>query len=182
MPFSMKKINDMLNIDKRNWKDAGSDALLDSGRPLGLAQLLFEKIDDEVIARQLQKLRDKTENMEIVKVEVAPLKSEVTFDDFSKLDIRVGKVSAAEKMEKSNKLLKLTIDIGMDKRTVVSGIAQHYSPEEMIGKQVTVIVNLAPRKMMGVESQGMVLMAEDINGKLKLLSPTEHVYPGAVVN
>jgi methionyl-tRNA synthetase len=111
-----------------------------------------------------------------------PLKPEITIDDFSKLDIRVGKVLAAEKMEKSNKLLKLTIDTGVDQRTVLSGIAQHYSPEEMVGKQVTLIANLAPRKMMGIESQGMVLMAEDANGKLRLLQPNEVVNAGSVVS
>ena len=112
--------------------------------------------------------------MEPATVEVKPLKPEITFDDFSKLDIRIGKVLAAEKMEKSNKLLKLTIDTGVDKRTVLSGIAQHFSPEEMVGKQVTLIANLAPRKMMGIESQGMVLMAEDGDGKLKLTSNFGH--------
>ena len=98
--------------------------------------------------------------MELATVDVKPLKPEITFDDFFKLDIRIGKVLAAEKMEKSNKLLKLVIDTGVDKRTVLSGIAQHFSPEEMVGKQVTLVANLAPRKMMGMESQGMVLMAE----------------------
>ncbi len=120
--------------------------------------------------------------MEPATVEVKPLKPEITFDDFSKLDIRIGKVLAAEKMEKSNKLLKLTIDTGVDKRTVLSGIAQHFSPEEIVGKQVTLIANLAPRKMMGIESQGMVLMAEDGDGKLKLLQPSEIIAPGAVVS
>ena len=120
--------------------------------------------------------------MDPVKQEVAPLKAEISYDDFSKLDIRIGKVLAAEKMEKSNKLLKLTIDTGIDKRTVLSGIAQHYTPEEIVGKQVTLIVNLAPRKMMNIESQGMVLMAEDSEGKLKLLQPSEIVSPGAIVS
>ena len=113
---------------------------------------------------------------------VKPLKAQVTIDDFSKLDIRVGKVLAAEKMEKSDKLLKLTVDTGVDQRTVLSGIAKHYSPEEMVGKQVTLIANLAPRKMMGIESQGMILMAEDANGKLRLLQPNEVVNPGSTVS
>ncbi|WP_276374343.1 methionine--tRNA ligase [Chryseolinea sp. H1M3-3] len=182
LPFSAKKINAMLNLETKGWSDAGSDALLNPTHPLGAAALLFEKIEDDVIAKQLQKLHDKKKSMEPVTVDVAPLKPEVTFDDFSKLDIRVGKVLAAEKMEKSNKLLKLTIDTGVDKRTVLSGIAQHFSPEEMIGKQVTLIANLAPRKMMGIESQGMVLMAEDADGKLKLLQPSEAVFPGSVVS
>ena len=182
LPFSAKKINDMLNVEKQNWDKAGSDTLLVGGHALGVAALLFEKIEDDVIARQLQKLHDKKKSMDPATVEVKPLKPEITFDDFSKLDIRIGKVLAAEKMEKSNKLLKLTIDTGVDKRTVLSGIAQHFSPEEMVGKQVTLIANLAPRKMMGIESQGMVLMAEDGDGKLKLLQPSEIIAPGAVVS
>jgi methionyl-tRNA synthetase len=182
LPFSAQKINTMLSVKKRSWNEAGSDDLLEEGHALGLSQLLFEKIEDEVIAQQLQKLHDKKKSLEPVMVKEAPLKPEITFDDFSKLDIRIGKVMAAEKMEKSNKLLKLTIDTGIDKRTVLSGIAQHYTPEEIVGKQVTLIVNLAPRKMMGVDSQGMVLMAEDKDGKLKLLQPSEVVSPGAIVN
>jgi methionyl-tRNA synthetase len=110
------------------------------------------------------------------------LKPEIVFDDFAKLDIRVGKVLKAEKMEKSNKLLKLLVDTGIDQRTILSGIALHYSPEEMVGKQVTLIANLAPRKMMGIESQGMILMAEDKDGKLKLVQPVEEVRPGSQVS
>jgi methionyl-tRNA synthetase len=182
LPFSAGKINAMLSTEKRAWTVAGSDSLLNAGHALGTAALLFEKIEDEVIGKQLQKLHDKRKSMEPVSENVAPLKSEITFDDFAKLDIRIGKVLAAEKMEKSNKLLKLTIDTGVDRRTVLSGIAQHYSPEEMVGKQVTLIVNLAPRKMMGIESQGMVLMAEDMDGTLKLLHPSDIVSPGAVVS
>ena len=182
LPFSAVKINKMLNAGTKTWQDAGSDTLLPEGHALGTSQLLFEKIEDDVIARQIQKLHDKKKSMEPVTVNVASLKPEITFDDFAKLDIRIGTVLAAEKMEKSNKLLKLTIDTGIDKRTVLSGIAQHFSPEEMVGKQVTLIVNLAPRKMMGTESQGMVLMVEDASGKLKLLHSSEKVFSGAVVN
>ena len=116
------------------------------------------------------------------KAPAKPLKPEVTIDDFSKLDIRVGKVVAAEKMEKSNKLLKLTINSGLDTRTILSGIAQHVSPEEITGKQVVFIANLAPRKMMGVESQGMILSAEDHDGKLKLLLPSGEVEPGSSIS
>jgi methionyl-tRNA synthetase len=115
-------------------------------------------------------------------MQLSRLKLPVTIDDFSKLDIRVGKVLAAEKMEKSDKLLKLTVDTGVDQRTVLSGIAKHYTPEEMVGKQVTLIANLAPRKMMGIESQGMILMAEDADGKLRLLQPNEVVNPGSTVS
>jgi methionyl-tRNA synthetase len=152
---------------------------------LGNAELLFKNIEDEEIEKQVAKLRKpKANGMEEAKAEnpVKPLKPEIVIDDFTKLDIRVGKVLAAEKMEKSDKLLKLTIDTGVDTRTVLSGIAKHYTPEEMVGKQVTLIANLAPRKMMGIESQGMVLMAEDADGKLRLLQPNEVVNPGSVVN
>jgi methionyl-tRNA synthetase len=113
---------------------------------------------------------------------VKPLKAEIVYDDFAKLDIRVGTVLTAEKMEKSDKLLKLTVDTGIDTRTVLSGIARHYTPEEMVGKQVTLIANLAPRKMMGIESQGMILMAEDADGKLKLVLPSSEVKPGSTVS
>ena len=111
-----------------------------------------------------------------------PIKPEVVFDDFAKLDIRIGKVVAAEKMEKSNKLLKLTIECGVDQRTILSGIAQHYSADEMVGKQVSFIANLAPRKMMGIESQGMILSAEDADGKLVLIRPERDVAPGSGVS
>jgi methionyl-tRNA synthetase len=149
---------------------------------LGQPELLYKNVEDEEIDRQVQKLRKtKMENEKPV-ASVKALKPEITIDDFGKLDIRVGKVLAAEKMEKSNKLLKLTVDTGVDQRTVLSGIAQHYSPEEMVGKQVTLIANLAPRKMMGIESQGMILMAEDVDGKLRLLQPNEIVTPGSTVS
>ncbi|HEU5292835.1 MAG TPA: methionine--tRNA ligase [Cyclobacteriaceae bacterium] len=151
---------------------------------LGKAELLFRNIEDEEIEKQIAKLKKPKAGMEDAKAEstLKPLKAEVTIDDFSKLDIRVGKVLAAEKMEKSDKLLKLTIDSGLDTRTILSGIAKHYTAEEMVGKQVTFIANLAPRKMMGIESQGMILSAEDKDGKLRLLQPNEIVNPGSVVN
>jgi methionyl-tRNA synthetase len=120
--------------------------------------------------------------MELASQPVMPLKSEIAFDDFGKLDIRIGTVIAAEIMPKSDKLLKLTVDSGLDKRTILSGIAKHYKAEDMIGKQVTFIANLAPRKMMGLESQGMILMAEDKDGKLRLLQPNEPVAPGSTVS
>ncbi len=182
LPFTAVKINDMLNLKTRRWVDAGSDKLFPEGHALGVSGLLFEKIEDDVIAKQLQKLHKKKDQMDPVVPTVAPLKSEVVYDDFAKLDIRIGTVLTAEKMEKSNKLLKLMVDTGIDKRTILSGIAQHFTPEEMIGKQVTLIANLAPRKMMGIESQGMILMAEDSDGKLRLLQPSESVFSGATVS
>ncbi|MEO5978036.1 MAG: methionine--tRNA ligase [Chryseolinea sp.] len=181
LPYSAEKINAMINVDTKKWKDAGSDNLMVTGHALQKASLLFEKVEDEVIERQLIKLRDKTQKTEPAKKVVAPQKELVSIDDFAKLDIRIGNIVKAEKVERSNKLLKLTVDSGLDVRTIVSGIAHHYSPEEMLGKQVTFIANLAPRKMMGIESQGMILTAED-SGKLKLLQPNDVVEPGSVIS
>jgi methionyl-tRNA synthetase len=188
LPNTAKNIKTQLNssgIDSswnQFWKKEELIEPIPQHHQLGKAELLFRNIEDEEIEKQVIKL--KKPSMEDSKSEnaVKPLKPEITIDDFTKLDIRVGKVLAAEKMEKSEKLLKLTIDTGIDTRTVLSGIAKHYTPEEMVGKQVTLIANLAPRKMMGIESQGMVLMAEDANGKLRLLQPNEVVNPGSVVN
>lgn len=189
LPDTAKNIKTQLNssgIDsswKELWKKQELIEPIPQQHQLGKAELLFKNIEDEEIEKQVNKLKkqkpvdeSKTENA------VEPLKPQVTIDDFSKLDIRVGKVLAAEKMEKSDKLLKLRVDTGVDQRTVLSGIAKHYTPEEMVGKQVTLIANLAPRKMMGIESQGMILMAEDVDGKLRLLQPNEVVNPGSTVS
>jgi len=201
LPDTSKNIRTQLNsatVDAKwneFWKKEELIQPIPQHHALGKAALLFKNIEDDEIEKQTAKLKmTKAGNaMEEarpsgssgrVKPEnpVKPLKPKITIDDFSKLDIRVGKVLTAERMEKSSKLLKLTIDMGIDQRTVLSGIAQHYSPEEMVGKQVTLIANLAPRKMMGIESQGMVLMAEDQDGKLRLIHPSEIVSPGSMVN
>jgi methionyl-tRNA synthetase len=147
-------------------------------------ELLYRNVEDDEIAKQIEKLKKpKLPVMEIQEqAQLKPLKPIISIDDFAKLDIRIGKVIQAEKMEKSNKLLKLTVDTGIDQRTVLSGIAQHYKPEEIIGKEVTLIANLAPRKMMGIESQGMILMAEEPDGKLRLIHPSEAVVPGSTVS
>lgn len=191
LPDTAKNIRQQLNsasVDT-NWNIFWKKEQLIDTVPqhhiLGKPELLFRNIEDEEIEKQVAKLKKTppgTTMETTAEQAIKPLKPEITIDDFSKLDIRVGKVLAAERMEKSNKLLKLTIDTGVDQRTVLSGIAQHYTPEEMVGKQVTLIANLAPRKMMGLESQGMVLMAEDSNGKLRLLQPNEVVTPGSVVS
>jgi methionyl-tRNA synthetase len=154
------------------------------GHVLGESALLFEKIEDNVIDDQVAKLHKKTANIEASESEPpsTPLKNEIVFDDFTKLDMRVGTVLTAEAMKGSNKLLKLLVDIGFEKRTILSGIAQHYKPEEILGKQVIVIANLTPRRMMGIESQGMILMTEEVNGKLRFLRPDENVQPGSVVS
>ncbi len=182
LPFTSRKLKDMLTLNNLTWSQAGSDELLREGQQLGEASLLFEKIEDEVIAVQIKKLMDTKKEVELASKPVIPSKAEITFDDFSKMDIRIGKILEAEKVEKSKKLLKLTVDTGIDIRIVMSGIAEHFSPQEVTGKQVTMLVNLAPRKIMGVESQGMILMVEDKDGKLRLLQPSEGVASGSTVS
>jgi methionyl-tRNA synthetase len=182
LPFTSQKLSAMLGFDKLNWSSAGSANLLKEGHSLGMPALLFEKIEDDVIDTQIKKLLDSKKAMELANQPVIPAKAEVSFDEFSKMDIRIGKVLSAERVEKSKKLLKLSVDTGIDTRTVMSGIAEHFSPEEIIGKQVTILVNLAPRKIMGIESQGMILMAADNDGKLKMLQPNEAVSAGATVS
>lgn len=181
LPFTAARINNMLNVPARKWHQSGRE-LLDVGHLLGTPTLLFEKLEDETIARQLSKLQQKLQLSALEKEPVTPLKPEITYEDFAKLDLRIGTVIAAEKMRKSNKLLKLTIESGLDKRTILSGIAQHYGPDELLGKQVMFVANLAPRKMMGMESQGMILMAEDAGGKLVLVHPASGVKAGSPVS
>lgn len=182
LPFSSQKLKKMLAIGSFTWQEAGASSILVEGHALGEASLLFEKIEDEVIDRQIKKLMDSKKAMELAAQPATPAKAEISFDDFSKMDIRIGKVLKAERVEKSKKLLKLQVDTGIDTRTVMSGIAEHFSPEEITGKQVTMLVNLAPRKIMGVESQGMILMAADKDGTLRLLSPSADVSPGSSVS
>ena len=183
MPFSSAKILSMLNIEKLGWDNLGSMSLIAAGHTIGEATLLFEKIEDEVIEAQLKKLDEiKKANAAAEAAEhVTEQKEECTFDDFQKMDIRVSTILEAEKIAKTKKLLKLTVDTGIDKRTIVSGIAEHFTPEELIGRQVLVLVNLAPREMKGVTSQGMILMAEDASGKLELLAPEHKTNNGAIV-
>ena len=183
MPFSSAKILSMLNIEKLGWDNLGSMSLIAAGHTIGEATLLFEKIEDDVIEAQLKKLDDiKKANAAAEAAEhVTEQKEECSFDDFQKMDIRVSTILEAEKIAKTKKLLKLTVDTGIDKRTIVSGIAEHFSPEELVGRQVLVLVNLAPREMKGVTSQGMILMAEDASGKLELLAPEHKTNNGAIV-
>ncbi|WP_237390650.1 methionine--tRNA ligase [Fulvivirga sediminis] len=193
LPKTINKLNGILNFSGKLWADAGSVDLLPEGHKIGEAELLFEKIEDDVVQKQMDKLEaTKKSNEQEVQAAVtkeqdaAPVevnvKAEINFDDFMKIDIRVGTILEAEKMPKSKKLLKMLVDTGIDKRTILSGIAEHYSPEEVIGQQVSVLVNLAPRKMMGVESQGMILMAEDTDGKLRFVQPSEKVNPGSGIS
>ena len=177
MPFSAHKLAGMLVLDQLSWKDAGSDALLEEGSKIEGAQLLFRKIEDSEIEAQLKKL----ETSKVENKMVNPQKENVSFEAFCSMDIRVGTIIAAEKVKKTNKLLKLTVDTGVDIRTVVSGIAAYYQPEDIIGMQVSVLVNLAPRNIKGIESQGMVLMAEDKDGTLQFVGPSEGSSNGSII-
>ena len=181
MPFTAEKIKNMLKIDTLDWERLGQTEILESGHEIGTPELLFEKIEDEVIERQLAKLEKAKADNIAQNIEVEPQKENVTFDDFQRMDIRVSRVVAAEKVAKTKKLLKLTIDTGIDTRVIVSGIAEHYTPEEMVGKQILVLVNLVPRELKGIESQGMILMASDPSGKLVLIQPAEDATPGSTV-
>ncbi|MBR4853397.1 MAG: methionine--tRNA ligase [Alistipes sp.] len=183
MPFSAEKILSMLALDKFGWENLGNMELVGVGHTIGEPQLLFEKIEDDVIEKQLQRLEDiKKANAAAAAAEhVTEQKAECTFDDFQKMDIRVSTILEAEKVAKTKKLLKLTVDTGIDKRTIVSGIAEHFTCEELIGRQVLVLVNLAPRELKGIMSQGMILMAEDASGKLELLAPNNKTNNGAMV-
>ena len=198
LPFTSKKLFGMLNMDAKNfsWADIGRQDLLPMGHLLGKAELLYQKVEDETIQKQIEKLHGakspeplKVEN----KVDAAPVKTEpefretepekpeITFDEFAKLDLRVGTVLTAEKVQKADKLLKLTVDLGFEIRTVVSGIAEFFKPEDIIGQQVSVVANLAPRKIRGIESKGMILLAEDEMGVLHFVLPKELTKNGSII-
>ncbi|MGL4227811.1 MAG: methionine--tRNA ligase [Tannerellaceae bacterium] len=181
LPFSSSKLCGMLNVSHFGWDKLGSADLLEEGHQMNAAELLFEKIEDSVIDAQVQKLLDTKKANELANYKAAPAKSNVVFDDFMKMDIRVGTILEAELVPKTSKLMKLLVDTGIDKRTVVSGIAEHFKPEEVVGQQVSILVNLEPRKLRGIESQGMILMAEDADGKLVFVQPSAPVKPGSEV-
>lgn len=182
MPFTAEKILGLLNIEKFGWEELGRTDLIEAGHKLNKPELLFEKIEDSVIEAQLLKLENtKKSNMANEAVDIEPQKESVTFEDFMKMDIRVSKVLEAEKVPKTKKLLKLTVDTGIDKRVIVSGIAEFYSPEDMIGRQVLVLVNLEPRTIKGIESQGMILMAQTTDGRMVTVKPAEDIVTGAFI-
>ena len=182
LPFSSEKLRKMINMPNFEWTQLGSTDLLKAGTQLGEPELLFEKIEDEVIERQLKKLADTKKANEEASYQAAPIKPEVSFDDFEKLDIRVGHILNCEKVKKSKKLLKFTIDDGSGvERTICSGIAAYYEPEQLIGKDVLFVANFAPRKMMGIESQGMILSAVNFDGSLNVTSLLGKVKPGSQV-
>jgi methionyl-tRNA synthetase len=197
LPFTAKKICYLLKVVDKilDWENAGSMKLLSVGYSLRAPELLFRKIEDEEITQQIEKLKAAAVNKETIattnnsqqsaaaeSVNQSPVKPEIVFDDFAKIDLKVGTIVAAEKVEKADKLLKLQVDLGFEIRTIVSGIAMHFAPEAIVGKQVTVVCNLAPRKMRGIESNGMILMAEDANGKLHFINPEDNINPGSGVS
>ena len=182
LPFSSEKLRKMINMPNFEWTQLGSTDLLKAGDQLGEPELLFEKIEDEVIDKQLQKLADTKKANEEASYKAEPIKPEVSFEDFEKLDIRVGHILNCEKVKKSKKLLKFTIDDGTGtERTICSGIAAYYEPEDLIGKDVLFVANFAPRKMMGIESQGMILSAVNFDGSLNVTSLLGKVKPGSQV-
>ena len=184
LPFSAGQLKEMLNLTGAGltWKDALRTDNMKEGHQLGEAHLLYDKIEDEAIAFQLKKLEDSKKANALANLStVQPALPNVTFEDFSKLDIRVGTILTAERVPKTDKLLKLTVDTGIDQRTIVSGIAAYHDPATLPGKQVSVLVNLAPRKIKGIESQGMILMAEDLNGVLRFAAPDQAVSNGSKI-
>ena len=180
MPFSSQKLREFMNIHVIDWAKMG-DGVIPAGHELGEAGLLFEKIEDATIQAQIDKLLATKKANEMASVKAAPAKENIQYEDFMKIDIRVGKIIAAEKVAKTKKLMKLTVDTGIDERTIVSGIAEHYTPEEVIGRQVSVLVNLEPKPLKGIVSQGMILMAENADGTLSFVSPDKEVKPGSEV-
>ena len=192
LPFTADKLRKLLNTDQItpedavgsafHWINAGKPDLLPHGHALGEAVLLFEKLEDEVIAQQVTKLHESKRMNELATKTIPEAKPAIQYDDFAKMDIRIGTILEAERVPKSDKLLKLKVEDGTGPRQILSGIAKHFAPEDLIGKQVTFLANLAPRKMMGLESQGMILMAEDRDGSLSLIGPDKSVWNGGAVS
>ena len=181
LPFSMAKLRKWINTEMMKWDDGGRTDLLRTGHNINKPELLFSKIEKEEIDRQISKLEAAKKANESVSARVLPLKDPVSFDDFTKVDIRTATILEAEKVPKTTKLLKLKIDTGLDTRTIVSGIAEYYDPESIIGKQISIVANLEPRKIKGIESKGMILMAEDKDGKLVIITPADKVSNGSPI-
>ena len=181
LPFSSEKLRGMLAVGEVKWDELGSIDLLAEGHQLGTPELLFEKIEDSVVEAQVQKLLDMEAANAAANYRANDIKADIQFEDFEKLDIRVGTVKACERVPKADKLLKFTIADGLDDRTIVSGIAKHYAPEDLVGRQVCFIANLPPRKLRGIESQGMILSAENFNGELSVITVDREVKPGSEV-
>jgi methionyl-tRNA synthetase len=178
LPATAEKLSEFLDFKTTEWNEAGKIDLLNSGHITQKPTILFQKIEDSMVEAEVEKL-EATKTVETV---FEPQKDDVSFEEFSKMDLRLGTILEAEKVKKADKLLKLTVDTGIDKRTIISGIAKHYTAEEVIGKTVTVLMNLPPRKIRGVESQGMILMAEDAKGNLSFMSPEKDFEAGSGIN
>jgi len=181
LPFSSATLKKMLQFDVNNWYAAGSSTILAPGSKLNTGEMLFEKIEDDAIVAQVEKLNNTKEQNAMTETSVAPAKPDITYEDFAKLDIRTGTILTAERVPKTDKLLKLTVDTGIDKRTVVSGIAANYNPEKIIGQKVTILVNLQPKMLRGIQSQGMILMAENSKGELCFVQQEKDFENGAMV-
>ena len=181
LPFSSARLRQMLNVDELAWDKLGQTDLLPTGHQLGEPALLFEKIEDSVVEAQVQKLLDTKKANEEANYKANPIRKDIVFEDFEKLDLRVGTVLSCERVPKADKLLKFEIADGLENRTIVSGIAKHYKPEELVGKQVCFIANLPPRKLRGIESQGMILSAENFDGSLSVMTVDREVKPGSEV-
>ncbi|MCF8331663.1 MAG: methionine--tRNA ligase [Bacteroidales bacterium] len=182
LPFTSRKMKDMMNLPDKTWDELNSRELIQPGHDINKAKHLFAPVEDKEIQYQYEKLeKSKIENEKAEK-QAEPLKDTITYDDFVKLDLRVGTILEAEKMPKTGKLLKLTVDIGIEKRTIVAGIAKHHDPTDIIGKKVAIVANLAPRKLKGIESQGMILMANNTDGDLKFLHPEDDADNGAQIS
>jgi methionyl-tRNA synthetase len=181
LPFTTEKLRGFMNLDKQAWSELGRTDLIAAGHKINTPELLFEKIEDEAIQAQVDKLLETKKINELEQATLNPAKGNIEYEDFAKLDIRIGTIIAAEKVAKTKKLLKLTIDTGIDKRTVVSGIAEYFEPEKIIGQQVSILVNLAPKVLKGIESQGMILMAENSDGSLVFVNPATKTKEGSEV-
>jgi methionyl-tRNA synthetase len=181
LPFTTNKLRGFLNLSPLNWSELGRTDLINAGHKINTPELLFEKIEDDAIQAQVDKLLATKKTNELEEAMTNPAKSNIEYEDFAKLDIRIGTIIAAEKVAKTKKLLKLTIDTGLDKRTVVSGIAEYFEPEKIIGQQVSILINLAPKELRGIESQGMILMAENPDGSLEFVTTPNKTKEGSEV-
>lgn len=181
LPFMSEKLRGMLGMVKFDWNELGTIGIIPNGATIKPSELLFEKIEDSVIDAQVKKLQDTKEANRLKAYKPEPVLTNIPFDDFMKLDIRVGLVTDCKKVPKADKLLQFSIDDGMGGRTIVSGIAKYYKPEDLIGKQVCFVANFEPRKLKGIESEGMILSAENADGSLVVIGPQGEVKPGCQV-
>jgi methionyl-tRNA synthetase len=181
LPFSMEKLRGFLNFEKQDWQGLGKTDLMKCGHKINKSELLFEKIEDETIQIQLKKLEDIKKANEMAGKSLYPVKGSIGFDDFGSMDIRTATILEAVRVAKTKKLMKLKVDTGIDKRTIVAGIAEYYTPEELIGRQVSVLVNLEPKKLRGIESHGMILCAENFDGTLSIVAPDQNVRNGSEI-